>query len=66
MKVTATAIFGTDLFPVKAEQKNRKTFECYGDAYEFSVTLKDQGIKTRIRQINNYSREHGVYWTTAA
>jgi hypothetical protein len=65
MKVRATAILGTDLFPVKAEKKNRKVFECYRDAFAFSETLKDQGIKTRIRQINNYSREHGVYWTTA-
>ena len=66
MKVRATAILGTDLFPVKAEKKNRETFECYRDAFAFSETLKDQGIKTRIRSTNNYSREHGVYWTTAA
>lgn len=66
MKVRATAILGTDLFPVKAERKNRETFECYRDAFAFSETLKDQGIKTRIRSTNNYSREHGVYWTTAA
>ena len=66
MKVRATAILGTDLFPVKAEKKNRKVFECYRDAFAFSETLKDQGIKTRIRSTNNYSREHGVYWTTAA
>ena len=66
MKVRATAILGTDLFPVKAEKKNRETFDCYKDAFAFSETLKDQGIKTRIRSIGNYSREHGVYWTTAA
>ena len=66
MKVRATEILGTDLFPVKAEKKNRETFECYRDAFAFSETLKDQGIKTRIRSTNNYSREHGVYWTTAA
>ena len=66
MKVRATAILGTDLFPVKSEKKNRETFECYRDAFAFSETLKDQGIKTRIRSIGNYSREHGVYWTTAA
>ena len=66
MKVRATAILGTDLFPVKAERKNREVFESYKDAFAFSVTLKDQGIKTRIRRTDHYSHEHGVYWTTAA
>ena len=65
MKVRATAIVGTDLFPVKAEKKNREVFESYKDAFAFSATLKEQGIKTRIRRTDHYSHEHGVYWTTA-
>ncbi len=62
MKKQADNLLGTELFEVVRDIKKVVEFDSYKEAYEFSLTLKVEGIKPIIRRVNMREQSHRVHW----
>jgi len=65
MKELASKIYGTELFPVKTEEKHSESFECLKKAYEFAKEQKDKGMKVRVCRGWYMNESHKVHWQIA-